>query len=304
MVAAFRKDLARSSRAFASLIWPVIRPMCGGGDVRYVEDSGHETDRDLDILAGIDAYQVLHSKGIRGIASRVQAVDRSYDTFTIRYQRLSAAGFDTEYKKRLMAVRSNGELLSAYLCVQAYVSKDWQTLLALAVVRVRDLYEFVEREREQFTSGQFPLGRQHGGCYLDTVVNDGAAHFLVVPWSRLKAGGVEIKIKRRPHAERRHSSRESTEPGPLSPDPWTWTHLPCNATGTGDPALHKCLHRVEGAREYWAQKLRWILPNSTIEQRLSIIDHPIDRARMIEWFGARWAASNDAVLRDPGMVDG
>lgn len=195
MVAAFRADLGKSSKAFADLVWPAIRSICGGGQVRYVEGSAHETDRVLDMLAGIDAYQILDGVGIRGIASRVQAVGASYDTFTIRYERRSSAGFDTEYKKRLTAIRSQGEIISAYLFVQAYVSNDWSSLLSVAAVRVRDLLEYAEKEREAH-GGSFPIGRRNG-VYLDEVRRDGAATFVVVPWSRLAFGAVDVKIIRK-----------------------------------------------------------------------------------------------------------
>lgn len=57
---------------------------------------------DLDMKAGIDAWQLVDNVGARGIASRVQFDTKSWDTFTIRYIR--ASGAETEFAKRLRAL--------------------------------------------------------------------------------------------------------------------------------------------------------------------------------------------------------
>ncbi|HVY79875.1 MAG TPA: hypothetical protein VG994_02745 [Steroidobacteraceae bacterium] len=218
MARSFRQDQEKSAKAFADIVWPEIRDLCGGGSVRYVENSAHETDRNLDMLAGIDAYQILDGKGVRGIASRVQKSERSWDTFTIRYERQSAAGFDTEYKKRLAAIRSRGELLTPYLAVQAYVSLDWSALHALAVVRVADLFEFAEDERLTYVDGCFPhvepqKPAPRGRCYTKMNFDEsGQAVFLVVPWSLLESRG--IRVERRPLTPH----RRPPPPKPQSPD--------------------------------------------------------------------------------------
>ncbi len=224
MVAPWKTSADWSKQAFETLVWPAIHEICGGGEVRYTENSGHETDRHLDILAGVDAYQVLGNVGIRGIASRIQEVP-SWDTFTLRYERHSRAGFETEYKKRLEAVRSNGELLCAYLFVQAYVSKDLSELASVAVVRVRDLFEFAEKDRLSYTDEKFP--RESGsGCYLKTVRNDGSADFVVVPWRRMRQAGIKVETPKALHARKKHA----TSPGGVaqSPNRKTWDQLFAN----------------------------------------------------------------------------
>lgn len=300
MVAAFRKDMDRSGEAFRRLVWPAVKSQCGGGDVRYTEGGSSETDRDLDILAGIDAYQILNGK-IRGIASRIQQVTRSYDTFTIRYERHSNAGFETEYKKRLQAVRSRGEVLCAWLQTQAYVTNDWQSLLSVAVVRVPDLYEYIELERER-SGGSFSHGRRNG-IYLDTVKYDGAADFLVVPWERLRFAGVEIKIIRSTTPHHRPAANVFTD-GVKRCKEWTATCLPCDSTWIGHPSMHVCSSQEGWRRDFWIRRIQWALiaKLSAHEKRdqaklaaeaAAIVDKPLTRDRMVELLGARWSVEGD-----------
>ena len=90
-------DLNDSAFEFHRVVWPAIRDLCGGGELIPVE-SVTETGfaRQLDVAAGIDAWQLHTSEGLRGLASRVQWVSGSaWNTFTIRRQRDS--GTATEY---------------------------------------------------------------------------------------------------------------------------------------------------------------------------------------------------------------
>lgn len=309
MRGAVKDSASWSKEAFMNLVWPEIKPLCRG-DIRYTENSGHETDRNLDILAGIDAYTIV-GEGIRGLAVRVQKANVSYDTFTLRYERHSAAGFETEYKKRLAAVRSNGDLLCAYLFVQAYVSNDLQKLHSVGVCRVRDLFEFAETERLSFTDEQFPRGERKTGCYLKTVVNDGAADFVVVPWAALERAGIRAEIRPPRTAHRRPSTTGAFAGGEKKtiakaaaraaakgettayPDAWEWACLPCNVTGRGDSSKHRCTSVEEWRQNYWARRLQWSLRGASNTDIAAILSQPIARTRIVELLGESWKSEND-----------
>ncbi len=137
------QDMNDSSRAFLAVVWPKIRKACSDGDICPVEvlDDSKIAEQ-LDTLAGIDVWQTKTGIGVRGIASRVQFGDKAWNTFTIRLERQS--GIATEYEKRLDAIET-GKFIYPYLTVQAYVTNRRDpVLLSCAVVKTKDLYEFIE----------------------------------------------------------------------------------------------------------------------------------------------------------------
>jgi len=178
----------RSRSAFEAVVWPAVAPFCGGGELVHLEGSKHRTDVDLDILAGIDGYQRLTGKGLRGIAARVQPVSsRPWQTTTVRYRRESGA--DTEFEKRLLAIQNPGAgWMYAHLSVHAYVSSADGRLLSAAMIRTEDLILHLVgcgfETRTRRTSD--------GGCFLD-VCRDGGSQFVVCPWDHLESSGVRVK---------------------------------------------------------------------------------------------------------------
>lgn len=99
---------------------------------------------DLDVLAGIDAWQMVDEKGVmRGIASRIQWGDKSWRTFTLRKDRPSGAR--TELQKRMTAfIEADSGWLMPTITVQAYASKPRREgrLIEAGVCYTRDLLEF------------------------------------------------------------------------------------------------------------------------------------------------------------------
>jgi hypothetical protein len=79
--------LGQSASDFVNIVWPVVKglPLIGGGQLQPVEASSDaEFAKTLDMLAGIDAWQVLSSPmAMRGLASRVQW-GQAHNTFTVR----------------------------------------------------------------------------------------------------------------------------------------------------------------------------------------------------------------------------
>lgn len=138
-----RRDLSASATDFESVVWPAVRDWCGGGALAHVEAS---TDRvmasQIDVLAGIDAWQIMPSDGLmRGIASRVQWGD-AWDSFTIRMKRPNGA--TTEMEKRIRAyLDESSQWLHPALVVQAYLDKRGGELQHAIMARASDVYGFV-----------------------------------------------------------------------------------------------------------------------------------------------------------------
>jgi len=133
------RDLSASAYDFLRVVWPKVEPMLAGGRLEPVESttSRRRIDRDIDILAGIDAWHMLDSQGVmRGIASRVQWGPKNWRTFTIRKSR--PTGATTELAKRLYALDhlDQGWLFPS-LTIQAYVTEKREgRLLGAAIIHV------------------------------------------------------------------------------------------------------------------------------------------------------------------------
>ena len=172
-------SLTKSAESFRSLVWPRISDACGGGELVPVElVTEAEFSRSLDVLAGIDAWQIVTGTGMRGIASRVQLTDRLWNTFTIRYSLRSGAA--TEFHKRSWALQTNG--LLPQLWAHAYTNPDSTELLAVCVVESRPLLELALGWHERH--GEEPeLWRVRDGMWVKDVT--GGNRMLVIPWNLL-----------------------------------------------------------------------------------------------------------------------
>ncbi len=76
---------------------------------------------------------------------------------------------------------------------------------------------------------------------------------------------------------------------------WEWTCLPCDSTWIGDAADHVCDHRADWRRDFWIQRLRWVMPAAARDELAVLTDAPIARERMVELFGDRWKVESDAI---------
>lgn len=173
-MANWREDLSKSTADFLRVVAPIIEDWTGG-EIQPVEG---KTDDDLaqqlDRVAGVDSWNVeLGNNLIRGLASRVQWPGKSYDSFTVRYYRRS--GVETEYQKRLRAIRDDG--LYPHWTSQAYLDEKGGNLLAVGLVRTKDLYKHIEGGEE---------GKDY---YIQTVPrrsDNPQAKFYVVKWDYLR----------------------------------------------------------------------------------------------------------------------
>lgn len=176
------RDLSASAADFLRVVWPAIRSKCGGGELEPVESVTAEGfAKTLDVMSGIDAWQVVDGLGIRGIASRVQWGDTDWATFTVRKTRTSGAR--TEWDKIEQAARlAERGFIRCHLVVQAYVAGrrgDGGPLLNAYVVRAPDLYSFC---KEQYRDAiWFERTNRYDGNTM-----------AVFPVDRLRAHGCDV----------------------------------------------------------------------------------------------------------------
>ena len=169
MKASVIKDLGDSAKAFLQVVSPKMLELGWiRGKVVPVESvTRQDITKDLDTLAGIDAWSVENNIGIIGIASRIQWGTKNWGTFTVRYSRDSGAS--TEYEKRLMAFQSEGKYLYPHYSCQAYIKeRPCGQLLAVALAPTKDIWDMIDK----------------GYAYKDQVKSNGA-EFFVVRWDSM-----------------------------------------------------------------------------------------------------------------------
>jgi hypothetical protein len=171
---------------FRDRVAPLLERHFLFGKVISAEEVTDKRDfvRQLDILAGIDAWHIIDGYGMRGIASRVQECDPSWDTFTIRWDRSN--GIETERHKRLRAIHNKAEgLLLPHITVQAYVTPE---TVRIGLVNTEALFLQAEnhlKENPNPTSSKLPV-------YFRKNNFDGN-RFLVVSWRWIRiAESVEV----------------------------------------------------------------------------------------------------------------
>lgn len=180
--------LSQSASDFVNIVWPVVKelPLIGGGQLQPVEASSDaEFAKTLDMLAGIDAWQVLSSPmAMRGLASRVQW-GQAHNTFTVRIALPSGA--ETEYHKRIRSLgqREQG-FLYPHLTVQAYLDQAGGALLSAAVVRTADLFE----KARLLVENRSKLRLDERSRLFGFRQNPDGTEFLYMSWSYLRYEGV------------------------------------------------------------------------------------------------------------------
>jgi hypothetical protein len=158
-----KRAISESSRDFLRFVWPAIGAEFG--EVIPVETvTANSFAAELDRRAGIDIWLVGNDEHMRGLASRVQWVDKSWDTFTIRIR--SRYGNPTEYHKRKGEIATPGAI-SPYYVTQGYVNRDRERLLGAAIARMPDVIAAIDHEL--------------GYCKS----NGDGTEFYVIPWAAL-----------------------------------------------------------------------------------------------------------------------
>lgn len=173
MSAQVERVIRKSSDDFLKVVWPLIGRDFGT-PIPVETVTSNAFAKELDTRAGIDVWLISVDGHMRGLASRVQWTDRSYDTFTVRMK--SRYGGPTEYHKRKREIAAPGSITPHYFC-QAYVSVDRSKLVAAAIACVRDVISAVDLD----------MGR------LMPPNPDGTQGYAV-PWSALSNNGARIHI--------------------------------------------------------------------------------------------------------------
>lgn len=141
------RDLSDSAYDFQRVVWPAVKHFCRGGELVPVEAvTAKDFERQLDVLSGIDAWQIISDIGIRGIASRVQW-GQHWPSFTLRLHRKNNQ--TTEVAKRLSSLADNsGFIRPAFVC-QGYVTeRRVGRLLYACMCQADDIYRFAGPEHE------------------------------------------------------------------------------------------------------------------------------------------------------------
>lgn len=171
------RDMQKSTPDFLHVVWPALQMHCPelrGGQILAVEGKGTEVSADLDMRAGIDAYQ-RWDRAMRGIACRVQW-EHDYQTFTVRISR--PGGSETEYQKRLAVIKRRDEgFLYPYWTIQAYLDRPHGALLSVAVAKTTELYLWIEHYEKQVRQ----LPRKYA--------RNGGEGFLYVSWDLYRLSG-------------------------------------------------------------------------------------------------------------------
>lgn len=172
-------DMNWSKKLFDEQVWPKCSVLCGGGELMQMEGRPDcELAKLLDMQAGIDGWQI-HSKGMRGIASRIQAAESAinpktgspWNSFTIRLRRDSGA--KTEYEKRKLAVDSK-LWLYPILTIQAYAETRDGPILSWGIAKTSDIIGFIDR----------------GKHFTNRTTN---AVFAVCFWAAMREAGFAVK---------------------------------------------------------------------------------------------------------------
>jgi hypothetical protein len=163
-------DMHNSACGFKTVVWPRVNVLLGGGELVPVESvTADQFARQLDQIAGIDAWIVQGGTYMFGLASRVQWVSRGpFNTFTVRMRRPN--GVPTEYEKRKAQIATSGALYPKWTC-QAFLAKADSEFLTAAIASTDDVIRAVGMR----------IGRP--GTAPDGV------QFWIVPWGDLVRAG-------------------------------------------------------------------------------------------------------------------
>ena len=144
---AVKKKMSKSIYDFERIVKPKLaKSELVEGNIISIEKATLEKYKNLissfDILAGIDAWIINTSKGIQGLASRIQWRTKNWETFTIRFK--LPTGNETEYHKRLRAIET-GEYLYPFYTVQAYIDiPRTGNLLGMAVAKTAHIFDMIK----------------------------------------------------------------------------------------------------------------------------------------------------------------
>ncbi len=164
------KDMKWSSTLFINQVWPIAKKYIGGELMQMEGRPDMELATMLDMKAGIDGWNI-HTNGLRGIASRIQA-GADWRTFTIRESRDSGA--ETEFEKRKRAIESN-EWLYPAITIQAYAQTQTGPILSIGITHTTTIIKYIK-----------------DGCsYIRPTCN---ARFYVCEWDKMSKNNYKVLV--------------------------------------------------------------------------------------------------------------
>lgn len=172
----FQTALLKSSDRFNRLVVPILKEWFQLEFMSIENDKSNELFKMFDIHCGIDIWSYCKF-GARGIASRIQVNNKSWDTFTVRKHRQT--GSQTEYEKRKRAIES--DWLYPYYTLQAYIDKN-DNLLSLAITKTKDLISYIDNGQAQTRHTR------------DNQI--GQASFYIIQWDKYELFTKNLKIYR------------------------------------------------------------------------------------------------------------
>jgi len=170
----YEEKQALAVRQFRDVVAPLLLAERFGCRMINIEEQVTKTDRVLDQQCGID-YLLDTRLSVIAVSSRIQLIKAgrtSYRTFTVRCGR---NGFASELEKMKLAYL-DPQILRSGITLHAYLDPN-QTILMMAVIKTRDLAEYV-------TSYEEIIDRKTNG-------EDGT-QFLSIPCAHLEHAGYTI----------------------------------------------------------------------------------------------------------------
>lgn len=172
MTVAVERVIAASARDFRDIVWPCFAERFQHGSLIPVESvTDSNFTRLLDQQSGIDAWHVVSTGGIRGIASRVQWKGRFWESWTVRTRLRS--GRPTEYHK---LTTLDMTLLRPAYHIQAYLVQPGGPLRGAACMETTGLIRML-------------LAGKHG---KELPHPDGQSWFVPVWWDDAEREGLEV----------------------------------------------------------------------------------------------------------------
>ena len=170
----FKTSLKKSSFAFEKYFKKAVLEVFKG-DFEVVEGvTSYKMAETLDQLAGIDLWYFNTTRGIRGVANRIQFQTHCWATFTVRKTR--ASGAKTEYEKRKYAIEN--DWLYPVLTLQGYI--DGSKILGFAIAKTEDIIWMIDNGYSRIQkTGKSQIGQ---------------AEFYVVSWEDMKKQNKNIYI--------------------------------------------------------------------------------------------------------------
>lgn len=136
-----------------------------------------ELTQNFDALSGIDVLYADSKNGIIGIANRIQWTNKSWASFTIRTKLPS--GHETEYQKRVRALKSNGKYIYPYITIQSYIEEPRRIgkLISIGMGYTKDIIKMIDE----------------GRCKIKINPTD-QIEFYTCFWKEMKERGFEVNI--------------------------------------------------------------------------------------------------------------